>query len=181
MPWTETVLHLSLTLLKQNIRESIYWLQKPFIHGFVWVKNASSWTLEASCCSRYAPCMGWVDGVVEKRVCLLYFSPTLDLTVVTGAHTPENVSRVYGRVWLKPQSFQQHLEALSSENVMSWKSSTRIIKSNLVGSLSFLLSGTFSHWDIAAIFTLCRSKCFSTCFHPSSVLWSFIPLSLKNV
>lgn len=42
--------------------------------------------------------VGLVDGVIEKRVYLLYFSPTLDLTVITGVHTPENVSRVCGRV-----------------------------------------------------------------------------------
>lgn len=31
MPWTETVLHFRLALLKQNVRGSIYWLQEPFI------------------------------------------------------------------------------------------------------------------------------------------------------
>lgn len=44
--------------------------------------------------------------------------------------------------------------------------------------LYFLLPGASSQWDIAAIFALCLSKSFSTCFHPSSGLCLF-PLDWK--
>lgn len=40
----------------------------------------------------------------------LVFQSHLDLTVVPGVHTPENVPLGYGRVWLEPRSFQQHLD-----------------------------------------------------------------------
>lgn len=50
-----------------------------------------------------------------------------------------------------------------------------------LGGISFLSAP----WDIHSLgycYNFCSFKSFSTCFHPSSVLWAlFIPLSLKNV
>ena len=44
--------------------------------------------------------VGWfgLDGGIGERIWLLHFSITLDLTGVSGVHTPENVHLGYGSV-----------------------------------------------------------------------------------
>lgn len=182
MPWTETVLHFRLALLKQNVRGSIYWLQEPFIP---WI------------------CLGQKCLKLITRGQLLFQIRSV-VGLVWWSHRGEGLSLIFQSLWISLWFLGSTLQkivllvkegcdwnhgasssilmAFSSENILSWRRPTRIIKSNSAGSFCLLLPGTSGHWDIAAIFALCLSKPFSSCFHPSSVLRAlFILLSLKNV